>query len=246
MEFIRRSCFGVLVSGLFACHAAQKLPTPVIVPGDTVFVGYMYAEITLYDSTSYVVYTQDGSAPTMANGTLTNGQMYTALWKIIIDSNTTLRARSFPSYFDTSHVASDICSVRYLRQLSPPVFNMGRFVAHNFNDSVTITLFALDSARIYYTGDSTVPDTNSTLYSQPIVIRQSMCINAIAVRQGLINSKIATDCYVKINNSKVLKQVYPKSSKDIYNKEKIRVSVNGRTVDRFVTNKDFQRTFCVK
>ena len=50
------------------------------------------------------------------------------------------------------------------------------------NDEQTIELSAAEGCSIYYTLDGTEPTTESTLYSEPIVIKNSCTISAIAVK----------------------------------------------------------------
>lgn len=47
-------------------------------------------------------------------------------------------------------------------------------------------------ATIYYTTDDTTPSASSTAYSAPIAIDKAMTIKAIAVKEGLENSEVAT------------------------------------------------------
>lgn len=50
-------------------------------------------------------------------------------------------------------------------------------------------------ATIYYTLDGTEPDENSSVYSEPIMVAESMTIKAIAMKEGYENSNIATADY---------------------------------------------------
>jgi uncharacterized protein len=51
-------------------------------------------------------------------------------------------------------------------------------------------------ATIHYTTDGTVPTTNSPVYSSPIVINEDQFIKAVAVKEGLKDSKLASFEYV--------------------------------------------------
>ncbi|MCM1448781.1 MAG: chitobiase/beta-hexosaminidase C-terminal domain-containing protein [Clostridiales bacterium] len=54
---------------------------------------------------------------------------------------------------------------------------------------------ATEGASIYYTLDGSVPTTASTLYSEPIVVNAATTVNAIAVKEGMANSAVATAEY---------------------------------------------------
>jgi hypothetical protein len=59
---------------------------------------------------------------------------------------------------------------------------------------VTITS-ATEGASIFYTTDGEDPTVSSTLYSEPIVINEDVTIKAIAVKEGFVDSAIATASY---------------------------------------------------
>ena len=54
---------------------------------------------------------------------------------------------------------------------------------------------ATEGANIYYTLDGTVPTSNSTRYTNPITPTQSCTVKAIAVKEGFINSDVASFYY---------------------------------------------------
>ncbi len=54
---------------------------------------------------------------------------------------------------------------------------------------------ATEGATIYYTLDGTTPTTASTVYSTPIVVNNALTISAIAVKDGMDNSSVATAAY---------------------------------------------------
>ena len=51
---------------------------------------------------------------------------------------------------------------------------------------------ATPDAKIYYTMDGSTPTQNSTLYSGPFALNQTAAIKAIAMKEGMIDSKVAT------------------------------------------------------
>ena len=60
--------------------------------------------------------------------------------------------------------------------------------------AVTISC-ATDGAAIYYTTDGTEPTTGSTVYSGPISVSETTTIKAIAVKDGMNNSEVASAAY---------------------------------------------------
>ena len=68
--------------------------------------------------------------------------------------------------------------------------------------SVEITC-ATEGASIYYTLDGTEPTAASTLYAAPIVVNEAVTIKAIAVKEGLNDSPVATAAYTIKGNEPV-------------------------------------------
>ena len=60
--------------------------------------------------------------------------------------------------------------------------------------SVTIAC-ATDGATIYYTTNGSTPTTSSTPYTEPIEVAETKTIKAFAVKDGMIDSEIATAAY---------------------------------------------------
>ena len=55
---------------------------------------------------------------------------------------------------------------------------------------------ATDGATIYYTTDGTEPTTASAVYDEPIAVAANMTIKAMAVKEGMDNSTVATAEYI--------------------------------------------------
>ena len=81
-------------------------------------------------------------------------------------------------------------------QVATPKFDPATETAVEAGDKVTISCDT-DGASIYYTTDETDPTETSTLYdaSTGIIVNEAMTIKAIAVKEGLDNSAIASATY---------------------------------------------------
>ena len=80
-----------------------------------------------------------------------------------------------------------------------PVFNPAGGTYYEAQE-VTVTCGTAD-ATVYYTTDGTDPTANSTVYSGPITVAESMTLKAIAMKEGYENSAIATAEYTLIIGS---------------------------------------------
>lgn len=73
---------------------------------------------------------------------------------------------------------------------------------------VTITT-ATQDAVIYYTQDGSDPSAASTRYSSPLAITEAVTLKAIAVKDGMADSKIATAIYTLKEDDPVAERVAP-------------------------------------
>ena len=78
-------------------------------------------------------------------------------------------------------------------QVATPVFTPSSGT-YDGKQKVAITC-ATDDATIYYTIDGTEPTTNNTTYADVIIVEKNTIIKAIAVKDGMTNSAIATASY---------------------------------------------------
>lgn len=69
--------------------------------------------------------------------------------------------------------------------------------------NVTITS-STENATIYYTTDGSIPDNTALLYSAPILVSNTMTIKAIAIRENMYNSEVASASYVIIDTNSLV------------------------------------------
>lgn len=83
-----------------------------------------------------------------------------------------------------------------VRTLAPPVHAPAGL--YTFTDSVRITLSAEPGARIFYTLDNSEPDPSSTLYTDPVVLRSSATLRAVAYLKGSNHSPVTPHNYLLV------------------------------------------------
>lgn len=105
-----------------------------------------------------------------------------------------------PSFEEKEEVLeAKLSSVPILEKLDAPTFSPeGGKVAKG----TEVTLESKDEGvTIYYTTDNTIPDKNSKVYENPIVINENTTIKAVAVKEGYENSKIVSAEYQVEDNT---------------------------------------------
>lgn len=95
------------------------------------------------------------------------------------------------TYNNAPEVASGNYIVSLVRKPAAPTFSPA---AGTYTSTQYVTISAAEGAAIYYTTDGTDPTTESTQYSGPIAVNESMTIKAIAVKDSQI-SDVATAVY---------------------------------------------------
>ena len=83
--------------------------------------------------------------------------------------------------------------VTAMQQVATPTFNPA---AGTYTEAQNVTIAcATEGATIYYTLDNTDPTVNSTVYSNPIAISQTTTVKAMAAKNGMADSEIASATY---------------------------------------------------
>ena len=139
--------------------------------------------ITCATEGAKIYYTTDGTEPTASS------KEYTAA--ISVTEAVTLKAIAVKDGMNNSAVASANYTIK--GTVAIPIFSVASG-AVNSGTSVTITC-ATQGAKIYYTTDGTEPTAKSTEYTAAISVTEAVTLKAIAVKDGMNNSAVASANY---------------------------------------------------
>lgn len=140
--------------------------TPTILPANT-------TETVVWESS-------DEDVATVSAGVVTG----------VAPGSATITAKS-PS--DATIKAECTVNVNAASTVATPSFSVAAGT-YNVTQSVTLSC-ATDDATIYYTTDGTTPSSSSAEYTSAIAVNQSMTIKAMAVKDGLTDSEVASATY---------------------------------------------------
>ena len=184
----------VLALGMFSCSNGIAYPVmetvvmeTVATPEFSVASGAVNSgtEVTITCSTegAKIYYTTDGSEPTASS------TEYTAA--ISVTEAVTLKAIAVKSGMNNSAVASASYTIK--GTVASPEFSVASG-AVNSGTTVTITC-STEGAKIYYTTDGNEPTASSTEYTAAISITEAVTLKAIAVKDGMNDSAVASASY---------------------------------------------------
>ncbi len=133
-----------------------------------------------------IYYTKDGSAPTASS------TEYTAA--ISITEAVTIKAIAVKNGMNDSAVASASYTIK--GTVATPAFSVAAGEVTS-GTIVTITC-ATEGSKIYYTTDGSAPTASSTEYTAAISITEAVTIKAIAVKDGMNDSAVASTSYTAV------------------------------------------------
>jgi len=119
-----------------------------------------------------------------------------------------------------AEVAINVAMPKVIEQVAKPTASISSGSTVENNTIVTLST-ATEGASIYYTEDGSTPTQTTGLeYIQPIVITQDVAIRAIAIKEGMRDSDIATFQYFRtgiyqVENGNITIYAYPNPVKDI-------------------------------
>ena len=179
----------VLALGMFSCSngidypVKQTVATPAFSVASGVVNSGTSVTITCATDGAKIYYTTDGSNPTASS------TEYTVA--ISVTPPMTLKAIAVKDGMNDSAVASASYTIK--GTVASPEFSVASG-AVNSGTSVTITC-STEGAKIYYTTDGTEPTASSTEYTAAISVTPPMTLKAIAVKDGMNDSAVASASY---------------------------------------------------
>ncbi|MDE6397174.1 MAG: chitobiase/beta-hexosaminidase C-terminal domain-containing protein, partial [Muribaculaceae bacterium] len=129
---------------------------------------------------------------TDATGTVTG---YNTLSIAEIPEGTGFTLEGFVSRYNNNLQITPVAITggKVMETVATPVFS-AEDGAVTAGTAVTITT-ATEGATIYYTLDGTAPTSASTKYTEPIVVNKAVTIKAIAAKEGMFDSEVASVTY---------------------------------------------------
>lgn len=157
---------------------------------------------TQYGNATYDIADEMNSSNTLTiyRGNWLNGAKFTSADQIevgaevVVEGDLTLYNGSHQMKAGNKILSYTAPQVEYVKT---PVFNPESGMVEAGTE-VTITC-ETEGASIYYTTDGTTPTVESTLYTAPIAVNSAMTITAIAAKEGMVNSEVASASYTLYN-----------------------------------------------
>jgi hypothetical protein len=142
--------------------------------------------ITMTDSTAgaKIFYTTDGSTPT------TSSAQYTA--PFTISQSETVRAIATVTGYSQSPVTAVTYTINLTLAAQPVISPAGGTYTTIQTATITDTT---TGATIYYTTDGSTPTANSTKYTAPLTVSQTLTVKAIATAAGYAQSPMTSATY---------------------------------------------------
>jgi Chitobiase/beta-hexosaminidase C-terminal domain len=159
------------------------VPTPTFSPTPTTYHSPILVTISDTLTTAKIYYTTDGSMPT------TSSPAYSS--PISVSSTTTFRAMAFSPGLPNSTVSLATYSI-VLPQAPQPLFSPP---PSTYSSAQSVKLSNNLNLPMYYTSDGSIPTTNSTPYSGPIIVSMNTTISAITAAYGYVTSPMTSGTY---------------------------------------------------
>ncbi|WP_422444910.1 glycoside hydrolase family 3 N-terminal domain-containing protein [Thermoanaerobacterium sp. DL9XJH110] len=167
-----------------AVEPAVEKPTASPAPGT--YGSEQTVELSCATEGAEIYYTTDGNDP----ATTVSESVYKYSAPIIINVSTTIKAIAVKEGVENSEIAV----FKYTIKAATPTASVQPGAVQS-GTQIELSC-ATEGAKIYYTLDGSEPDTTSKQYDgNPITINEDITIKAIAVKDGIESSEIATFVY---------------------------------------------------
>lgn len=156
-------------------------------PADSLFKDSMYLTITVPEGTT-VYYRNDSTAPSRED------HLYTA--PIKLTETTIVTAAAFDADGNSSAAVTRTYTKKEIVEVQAPELPMDSV----FTDSKVVTITVPEGTTVYYTTDGTVPTQESTEYTAPFSVSETMTITAVAFDKDGNASKAVSRTFKKEEN----------------------------------------------
>ena len=166
--------------------AKQTVATPAFSPVAGTYTEAQSVTISCATEGATIHYTTDGNDPTSSSTTYSSA--------ISIGETTTIKAIAVKDGMTDSEVASATYTINIPKEkVATPAFSPE---AGTYTEAQNVTIScATEGATIHYTTDGNDPTSSSTTYSSAISVGETTTIKAIAVKDGMTDSEVASAEY---------------------------------------------------
>ena len=161
----------------------QVVATPTFSPEAGTYTEAQNVTISCATEGAEIHYTTDGSTPTASSSTYSSA--------ITVNETTTIKAIAVKDGMTDSTVASATYTINIPPQtVATPAFSPE---AGTYTEAQNVAIScATEGATIHYTTDGSTPTASSTAYSSAVTVSETTTIKAIAVKDGMTNSAVAS------------------------------------------------------
>lgn len=186
-------------------EVAEIIANPVFTPAEGTYPYSVDVTIACETEGATIYYTLDGTDPSDASTAYTEA--------IHITETKTVKAIAIKNAL-SSEIVSATYTISNIETVATPVITPE---AGSYNTPQQITIVCETAeAVIHYTTDGTDPTAESTSYTEPFTLSASATVKAIAVKEGMNNSQIASAAYTMPVFLENLAAVYSTANNDQY------------------------------
>ena len=164
----------------------ETVATPAFSPDAGTYTEAQSVTISCETTGATIYYTTDGSDPSASSTKYSSA--------IAVGETTTIKAIAVKDGMTDSSVASATYTINIPPQtVATPAFSPD---AGTYTEAQSVTISCeTTGATIYYTTDGSNPSASSTAYSGAITVGETTTIKAIAVKEGMTDSSVASTTY---------------------------------------------------